>query len=181
MGRKLMESDFDRIQYFSAGEFGAWWNLEADLVFRADAMRHRLGVPLIVTSAWRDIAGNQAAGGADNSQHLEGRALDLQPRGANMYSAYLAAESSDFSGIGVYDSHIHVDTRAISTARWAEKAGQALTVAAYFRAEGFRQTPLMPGDQSVFQAAGLAQIDPRLAAAAAAIGLGLLLWKQTDD
>jgi len=176
MGRKLTESDFDQIQYFSAGELGAWWNLEADLIFRADTMRRQLGVPLIVTSAWRDIAGNQAAGGVENSYHLEGRALDLQPRGANIYSAYLAAEAAGFSGIGVYDSHVHVDTRAVAAARWAEKAGQALTVAAYFRGEGFRATVGIPPVQT----AGLA-VDPRLAAAAAAVGLGLLLWKQTRD
>jgi len=49
-------------------------------MWRAEAIRHRLGDnPLRVTSAYRSKACNDAVGGASNSNHLYGRAMDLVP------------------------------------------------------------------------------------------------------
>ncbi|MEI7055106.1 M15 family metallopeptidase [Nocardioides sp. CCNWLW239] len=49
-------------------------------MWRAEAIRHRLGDnPLRVTSAYRSRACNTSVGGASNSNHLYGRAMDLVP------------------------------------------------------------------------------------------------------
>lgn len=49
-------------------------------MWRAEAIRHRLGdVPLRVTSAYRSKSCNDRVGGATNSNHLYGRAMDVVP------------------------------------------------------------------------------------------------------
>ena len=49
-------------------------------LWRAEALRHQLGDhPLKVTSGYRDSTCNASVGGASNSVHLSGGALDLVP------------------------------------------------------------------------------------------------------
>lgn len=86
-----------------------------------EALRARVGQPLSVLSAYRTPAHNRAIGGAINSQHKEGRALDLRPP-AGWSVERLANEARqipDIRGIGVYPTFLHIDVRPQTRlARW---------------------------------------------------------------
>ena len=67
-----------------------------------------------ITSAWRSIAENKAAGGASNSQHLFGEAIDIKPYGSTTYSRlldYIHSYSDDthvFDQLILYPTFIHI-------------------------------------------------------------------------
>jgi len=72
--------------------------------------------PIIIHSAYRTPAHNKAVGGAKNSQHVQGRALDLAPpQGVKLDTFYAAIKrnTDDFGihGIGKYLTFVHVDIR----------------------------------------------------------------------
>lgn len=67
-----------------------------------------------VTSAKRSIAENKAAGGAPNSQHLIGQAIDIKPYGSTTYSRLLehihsySDNTHVFDQLILYPTFIHV-------------------------------------------------------------------------
>jgi uncharacterized protein YcbK (DUF882 family) len=67
-----------------------------------------------ITSAKRSIAENKAAGGAFNSQHLVGEAIDLKPYGSTTYGQLLehiynfSDTSHGFDQLILYSTFIHV-------------------------------------------------------------------------
>lgn len=98
------------------------------LAHEFEAIRALCGnVPLRVTSAYRPPAYNAQVGGAEDSQHLHGRALDIAPLGkvtlAQLQTAALRrAEDPDslIRGIGFYSNgSVHIDIRPTTgQARW---------------------------------------------------------------
>lgn len=67
-----------------------------------------------ITSAWRSLSENKAAGGASNSQHLFGEAIDMKPYGSTTYDQLLEhiCKYSDnvhvFDQLILYPTFIHV-------------------------------------------------------------------------
>ena len=67
-----------------------------------------------ITSAWRSIAENKAAGGAPNSQHLYGEAIDIKPYGSTTYSQLLdcinrySDDTHVFDQLILYPTFIHI-------------------------------------------------------------------------
>lgn len=59
-----------------------------------------------VTSAKRSIAGNKAAGGVSNSQHLVGEAVDIKPYGSTTYNRLLEHIHSFSDNVHVFDQLI---------------------------------------------------------------------------
>lgn len=59
-----------------------------------------------ITSAWRSISENEAAGGAPNSQHLYGEAIDIKPYGSTTYSRLLEDIHNYSDSIHVFDQLI---------------------------------------------------------------------------
>ncbi len=89
------------------------------VLWRAEALRHQLGDhPLKVTSGFRDSACNASVGGASNSVHLSGGALDLVP-GNSATSICSIAKQARYAGFGgifgpgypAHSDHAHVDIR----------------------------------------------------------------------
>ena len=72
--------------------------------------------PIPILSAYRTAEYNKAVGGARNSMHIQGRALDLRPpRGMAVGELYLIihnwAKVIHIGGLGRYKTFVHVDTR----------------------------------------------------------------------
>lgn len=73
------------------------------------ALRNRIGGPIIVHSAYRSIAYNKVVGGADGSYHLSGLAFDISSPVVSLPRLRAAAIEGGFTGIGKYRTFVHVD------------------------------------------------------------------------
>lgn len=89
-----------------------------DLATAFEAVREAVGAPIIIGSAYRTPDYNARVGGAKNSQHVQGRALDLYPpKGWTLHSFYTAirkvalSHTSPIHGLGRYPSFVHIDVR----------------------------------------------------------------------
>lgn len=104
----------DLSPHFSRSEFrdhrtGELIGPDPQLVAVLERLRSLDGRPLRVVSGYRSVGTNTAVGGARNSQHLYGRAADLEP-GRFTTAQALAAGAR---GVG-YDRNgwvVHVDVR----------------------------------------------------------------------
>lgn len=78
-----------------------------------ERLRAEVGLPLTVLSGYRTPQHNRSVGGARQSQHVEGRALDLlPPRGWTVTQlASVAASDPAIRGMGLYPSFLHIDVR----------------------------------------------------------------------
>lgn len=78
-----------------------------------EALRGAVGLPLVVLSCYRTPAHNKRVGGAKQSQHVQGRALDLlPPKGWTVGQfAAVAREVDAIKGLGLYATFLHVDVR----------------------------------------------------------------------
>ena len=100
--------------------------IDQTLVVLLQAIREHFGKPITITSGYRTAAHNAAVGGAKSSQHLLGRAADIQVQGVSVedVAAYAEALMPDWGGVGRYPvksgrakGWVHVDTRA-KKSRW---------------------------------------------------------------
>lgn len=96
----------------------SWMDRASDLAQVFEDVRIEAGnYPLLVTSAYRTKSWNKKVGGARNSQHLYGRALDLVPiRGVSVEKLFEAAKrvagyNMRLKGIGLYPTFVHIDIR----------------------------------------------------------------------
>jgi hypothetical protein len=78
---------------------------------KLQALRDRLGKPLIVRSAYRSPEHNSAVGGATRSKHLDGAAFDIAMANHDPVAFETAAREVGFLGFGFYprSGFIHVD------------------------------------------------------------------------
>ena len=87
-----------------------------------EALRLKVGAPVIVNCAYRCPAHNTAVGGVPNSQHVLGRAADIRVAGKTSRELYeLALHVSGIRGLGVSDhaGYLHLDVReSLLVARW---------------------------------------------------------------
>jgi hypothetical protein len=78
---------------------------------KLQALRDRLGKPLIVRSAYRSPAHNRAVGGASRSKHLDGTAFDIAMDNHDPAAFEAAARAVGFKGFGFYprSGFMHID------------------------------------------------------------------------
>jgi len=100
--------------------------IDESLVMLLQCIREHFGKPITITSGYRTAAHNAAVGGAKSSQHLLGRAADIQVAGVSVEDVAAYAESllPGWGGVGRYPvkagrtkGWVHVDTRA-KKSRW---------------------------------------------------------------
>lgn len=123
----------DLTDHFSRKEFACkcgcgFDDIDLRLVQGLEALRQRLGKPIIVHSGCRCYGRNEYVYGSPNSQHLQGKAADIVlnpppglPDGMKPHALAALAEEIDIfhrGGIGVYFWGIHVDVRDNGPARW---------------------------------------------------------------
>ena len=86
-------------------------------------LRNNINKPITINSGYRSPEHNKAIGGVENSQHVLGKAADIQVKGIS--TRILAALIEDLindgdmlqGGLGIYDSFVHYDIRK-NKARW---------------------------------------------------------------
>ncbi|MGE0363075.1 MAG: D-Ala-D-Ala carboxypeptidase family metallohydrolase [Vicinamibacterales bacterium] len=91
-----------------------WRQTRAVAVAKAfEALRAAVGLPLVVLSGYRTPRHNTRIGGARNSQHVQGRALDLlPPKGWTVLQlAAVARTIPAIRGLGFYRTFLHIDVR----------------------------------------------------------------------
>ncbi|WP_228041013.1 D-Ala-D-Ala carboxypeptidase family metallohydrolase [Nodosilinea sp. LEGE 07088] len=83
-------------------------------------IRKRYGVPIKVNSWYRDPATNNAVGGASQSRHLLGDALDFVVPGRHPFDVYADLDSwwGNRGGLASANSFTHIDARGYR-ARWS--------------------------------------------------------------
>ncbi|TES51408.1 D-Ala-D-Ala carboxypeptidase family metallohydrolase [Shouchella lehensis] len=85
------------------------------LMYKLEAKRRKLGnIPLTINSGFRSRSHNSSVGGASNSQHLYGSAADVSSSTTPTRKAN-TARTCGFSGIIIYQTFTHVDSRAETT------------------------------------------------------------------
>ena len=102
--------------------------IDQTLVVLLQAIREHFNKPITITSGYRTAAHNTAVGGAKSSQHLLGRAADIQVADTTVEAVAAYAESlmPDWGGVGRYPvkagrakGWVHVDTRP-NKSRWTQ-------------------------------------------------------------
>ena len=99
-----------------------WQNIKV-LASQLEVLRSHLNKPITVTSGFRSETHNNRIGGSKTSQHLLGKASDLQVKGLKPKTVYKAIEKLIEQGkmleggLGLYDTFVHYDTRG-AEARW---------------------------------------------------------------
>lgn len=85
--------------------------ISLELMDKLQALRVRCGKPLIVLSAYRTQEHNKAVGGASNSQHLLGKAVDISLANHEPRTLEVQARLTGFNGIGRYpkNNFLHID------------------------------------------------------------------------
>lgn len=134
---------------------------------KLQALRTKLGRPLIVNSGYRSHEHNKAVGGASRSQHLLGKAFDIRMDNHNPHAFEAAARAVGFRGIGHYVSQnfMHIDTRP-NAAKWCGSDGR------YFPPAVAQATPQFQPEQKAASFLGVASKPEVWGTATAAVTAG---------
>jgi len=93
--------------------------VKPQVVTGLEGISQAVGYQLQVTSAYRSPEYNRSVGGARNSQHVQGNAVDIVQTGlsnAQRQAFIQAAIDNGFTAIGVYNTFTHVDIRGARVA-----------------------------------------------------------------
>ena len=115
--------------------------LHPEALDKLQALRDRLGKPLIVRSAYRSPEHNRTVGGAPHSKHMDGTAFDIAMSNHDPVAFEAAARAVGFLGFGYYprSGFMHIDmgparvwgekfpARAVEFAREAPPAREAIS------------------------------------------------------
>ncbi len=92
--------------------------MEYSCVKTIDMLRHHCGFPLVISSGYRCPAHNKAIGGAPESKHLLGQAVDIDIGTLNSSQIHMLIELGMplFNGFGFGKGKLHFDVREKPTA-----------------------------------------------------------------
>ena len=124
-GNALLSRSF-RVREFACRDGSDPLFVDSALVQLLQSIRDHFGAPVVITSGYRTAAHNKAVGGSKSSQHLLGRAADIQVTDTSVEAVAAYAESliPGWGGVGRYPvkagrakGWVHVDTRP-NKSRW---------------------------------------------------------------
>lgn len=127
--------------------------LHVDLLVRAIRVARNLGTTLVINSGYRNPRYNaELDGSAKASFHMSGLALDCSKSTFGTSDAdadrfIREASRQGFTGIGTYNSFIHIDIRTSGRNIWSAASGSArrMETLAIHQRDGFREgTPTQP-------------------------------------
>ena len=98
--------------------------VDVALIEIVQAVRDRFGVPFDINSGCRCPTHNRAVGGASNSQHLFGRAADIDSSRSDVSPDRVAdyvEENFPHMSVGRYNTFTHVDSRTNGPAFWDKR------------------------------------------------------------
>ena len=75
--------------------------MQESTLIKLDLLCEKLGVPVLLSSAYRCLRHNTNVGGAKHSAHMEGYAVDIPCHGVKAYNILEAAFAVRFTGIEV--------------------------------------------------------------------------------
>ncbi|HEV8034393.1 YcbK family protein [Yoonia sp.] len=173
--------------------------IDTDAMDRLQALRDRLGKPVIITSAYRSPEHNKRVGGAKSSKHMDGIAFDVRMDNHDPHAFEAAARAVGFTGFGYYikSGFMHIDTGPERS--WGTPWPVTATA---WPTEPPRQAESLKDDTEAQAAAGagvaglvatgaeylpaaegilgrLAPTAQLIAVSAGALFIGYLLWKRT--
>jgi zinc D-Ala-D-Ala carboxypeptidase len=93
---------------------GAPGDIRSELREELNRVREHFGMPIRITSGFRSQGYNRAIGGARNSLHLEGLAVDINLSiytPSDRLSLLRCLHEFRFTGWGYYPGFVHVDLR----------------------------------------------------------------------
>ena len=96
--------------------------VDLEHIRKVQALRYLIGVPVIISSAYRCQVHNSNVGGAYNSQHTKGTATDIVVPGMDI-NELQSIVVHFFDGVGLYDSFTHIDSRG-NKALWDKRTDQ---------------------------------------------------------
>ncbi len=106
-----------KIQNFHQGELACpccgRYSIAEEALIKLQALRYLFGFPLSISSGFRCKKHNKQTGGSAKSKHLLGIAFDIKTTGMSpdRKHKFVMLGSQIFNGVGVYDKHIHLDSR----------------------------------------------------------------------
>ena len=96
--------------------------IDFDAISKLDELRDIIKEPFRPNSAYRSAVHNKNIGGSRNSMHLQGKAFDIPIKGKmTREKLHIVADHVGFTGIGDYDTFVHVDTGR--KRYWDERTG----------------------------------------------------------
>lgn len=98
-----------RINEFACNDGSKDIMIDYELVQRLQTLRDLVKKPIKITSGYRTITYNKKCGGISTSNHLIGKAADIQISSMTPYEVAVLADKIGFLGIGVYSTFTHVD------------------------------------------------------------------------
>ncbi|MDO7787107.1 D-Ala-D-Ala carboxypeptidase family metallohydrolase [Desulforamulus aquiferis] len=106
---KQLSAHFNEMEFACKGT--GLVHVKPELVNKLEKLRQLIGKPITITSGYRSPEHNARIGGAINSRHLLGQAVDIVVQGMNPVQVAKLAEQVGFRGIGIYDKDrfTHVD------------------------------------------------------------------------
>lgn len=111
------------LKHFKPSEFNCSHtglnDMRPEFLARLDRLREVCGFPFVITSGYRDPTHPAEAKKAVPGTHSQGIAADIRvANGAQKYKIVSEAAKLGFTGIGIADTFIHVDTRSTTPVVW---------------------------------------------------------------
>lgn len=110
-GNKALSKNF-KVKEFACHDGSDKILIDDNTVKKLQFVRDYFGKPIHINSAYRTPTYNKKVGGATSSQHVKGTAADIAINGVPPKAiAALLEKYYPNSGIGLYDTFVHIDSR----------------------------------------------------------------------
>ena len=94
-------------------------DMDSLFLAKLDELRTRCGFPFTITSAYRDVTHPVEAKKSKGGTHTQGIAADIRVANGNQkHTIVKEAMAMGFTGIGIANTFIHVDTRTTTPVIW---------------------------------------------------------------